>query len=91
MWVHEELHLLPTLGKVTDPPPLQDFYEELSREEMYMRYIFKLFHLHKEQKNFVEAAFTLDLYAKKLLVNSILTFSRALILLSKQQSQKNLL
>jgi len=52
---------------------LLDFYEELSREEMYMRYIFKLFHLHKEQKNFVEAAFTLDLYAKKLLFDDTTT------------------
>jgi len=65
----ETFGVQPYNEQICDTFSPQDFYEELSREEMYMRYIFKLFHLHKEQKNFVEAAFTLDLYAKKLLVN----------------------
>ena len=47
----------------------QNFYEELNRHEMYLRYIWKLYTSHITQKNFVEAAYTLEMYASKLQVD----------------------
>ncbi|XP_021369195.1 dedicator of cytokinesis protein 4-like isoform X3 [Mizuhopecten yessoensis] len=44
-----------------------NFYKDNSnRQEMYMRYIKKLYDLHLSAKNFVEAGLTLQLYAKLL-------------------------
>uniref|UniRef100_A0A663N0P7 Dedicator of cytokinesis protein 4 n=1 Tax=Athene cunicularia TaxID=194338 RepID=A0A663N0P7_ATHCN len=42
---------------------LQNFYKtELNKEEMYIRYIHKLYDLHLKAQNFTEAAYTLLLY-----------------------------
>uniref|UniRef100_A0A8C3RF31 Dedicator of cytokinesis 1 n=1 Tax=Cyanoderma ruficeps TaxID=181631 RepID=A0A8C3RF31_9PASS len=46
-----------------------NFYKEIEREEMYIRYLYKLCDLHKECDNYTEAAYTLLLHAK-LLKNS---------------------
>ncbi|MBN3290076.1 DOCK1 protein, partial [Polypterus senegalus] len=43
-----------------------NFYKEIEREEMYIRYLYKLCDLHKECDNFTEAAYTLLLHAKLL-------------------------
>ncbi|XP_041348666.1 dedicator of cytokinesis protein 3-like isoform X2 [Gigantopelta aegis] len=44
-----------------------NFYKDnINREEMYIRYINKLFNLHREANNFVEAGLTLQLYAQLL-------------------------
>uniref|UniRef100_A0A8C5FKQ4 Dedicator of cytokinesis 1 n=1 Tax=Gadus morhua TaxID=8049 RepID=A0A8C5FKQ4_GADMO len=43
-----------------------NFYKEIEREEMYIRYLYKLCDLHKECDNYTEAAFTLLLHAKLL-------------------------
>ncbi|KAG7264191.1 hypothetical protein CRUP_020542, partial [Coryphaenoides rupestris] len=45
---------------------LVNFYKEIEREEMYIRYLYKLCDLHKECDNYTEAAFTLLLHAKLL-------------------------
>ncbi|XP_065920842.1 dedicator of cytokinesis protein 1-like isoform X2 [Dysidea avara] len=45
---------------------LLNFYKEVGREEMYIRYIYKLADLHKEQNSYVEAAYTLLLHAELL-------------------------
>ena len=46
---------------------LQNFYKtEINRQEMYIRYIYKLSNLHVEALNFTEAAFTLLLHAQLL-------------------------
>ncbi|XP_022903729.1 dedicator of cytokinesis protein 1 isoform X3 [Onthophagus taurus] len=45
---------------------LLDFYSEIKRKEMYIRYVYKLCDLHKECMNFTEAAFTLQLHTKLL-------------------------
>ncbi|KAG8517471.1 Dedicator of cytokinesis protein 1 [Galemys pyrenaicus] len=44
----------------------QNFYKEIEREEMYLRYLYKLCDLHKECDNYTEAAYTLLLHAKLL-------------------------
>ena len=45
----------------------QNFYKnEVDRQEMYIRYIYKLHDLHIASKNYVEAAFTLSLHAQLL-------------------------
>lgn len=44
----------------------QEFYHEINRREMYIRYLYKLCDLHLECENYVEAAFTLKLHAKLL-------------------------
>lgn len=45
----------------------QNFYKDnINREEMYIRYINKLFILHHDANNFVEAGLTLQLYAQLL-------------------------
>uniref|UniRef100_A0A8D3DHF7 Dedicator of cytokinesis 1 n=1 Tax=Scophthalmus maximus TaxID=52904 RepID=A0A8D3DHF7_SCOMX len=43
-----------------------NFYKEIDREEMYIRYLYKLCDLHKECDNYTEAAYTLLLHAKLL-------------------------
>ncbi|GFO14587.1 dedicator of cytokinesis protein, partial [Plakobranchus ocellatus] len=45
---------------------LLDFYHEINRQEMYIRYLNKLYGLHLACDNFTEAAHTLILYAKLL-------------------------
>ncbi|MXQ94398.1 hypothetical protein E5288_WYG001169 [Bos mutus] len=45
-----------------------NFYKEIEREEMYIRYLYKLCDLHKECDNYTEAAYTLLLHAKLLKV-----------------------
>ncbi|KAM6951370.1 dedicator of cytokinesis protein 1 [Aplochiton taeniatus] len=43
-----------------------NFYKEIVREEMYIRYLYKLCDLHKECDNYTEAAYTLLLHGKLL-------------------------
>uniref|UniRef100_A0A8C5Q6X1 Dedicator of cytokinesis 1 n=1 Tax=Leptobrachium leishanense TaxID=445787 RepID=A0A8C5Q6X1_9ANUR len=43
-----------------------NFYKEIEREEMYIRYLYKLRDLHRECDNYTEAAYTLLLHAKLL-------------------------
>uniref|UniRef100_A0A8C1NSL8 Dedicator of cytokinesis 1 n=1 Tax=Cyprinus carpio TaxID=7962 RepID=A0A8C1NSL8_CYPCA len=43
-----------------------NFYKEIEREEMYIRYLYKLCDLHKECDNYTEAGYTLLLHAKLL-------------------------
>ncbi|KAL4841432.1 hypothetical protein H8958_005778 [Nasalis larvatus] len=43
-----------------------NFYKEIEREEMYIRYLYKLCDLHTECDNYTEAAYTLLLHAKLL-------------------------
>ncbi|KAJ8938703.1 hypothetical protein NQ318_007991 [Aromia moschata] len=43
-----------------------DFYSEINKKEMYIRYLNKLFDLHLECDNFTEAAYTLELHTKLL-------------------------
>ncbi|XP_075232677.1 dedicator of cytokinesis protein myoblast city [Lycorma delicatula] len=45
---------------------LLDFYSDINRKEMYIRYVNKLFDLHLECDNFTEAAYTLRLHSKLL-------------------------
>ncbi|XP_025093618.1 LOW QUALITY PROTEIN: dedicator of cytokinesis protein 1-like [Pomacea canaliculata] len=45
---------------------LLDFYHDINRQEMYIRYLHKLSDLHLDCDNFTEAAYTLMLYAKLL-------------------------
>ncbi|XP_008197863.2 dedicator of cytokinesis protein 1 isoform X2 [Tribolium castaneum] len=45
---------------------LLDFYAEINRKEMYIRYLNKLYDLHLECDNYTEAAYTIDLHAKLL-------------------------
>ena len=45
---------------------MQDFYSEINRKEMYIRYVNKLCDLHLECDNFTEAAYTLKLHSKLL-------------------------
>jgi hypothetical protein len=44
----------------------QDFYSEINRKEMYIRYVNKLCDLHLECDNYTEAAYTLKLHSKLL-------------------------
>lgn len=45
----------------------KNFYKnEINRQEMYIRYIYKLHDLHVPAGNFTEAAFTLQLHANQL-------------------------
>ncbi|CRL05400.1 CLUMA_CG018000, isoform B [Clunio marinus] len=46
---------------------LLQFYSEVNRKEMYIRYVNKLCDLHMEFENYPEAAFTLKLHSKLLL------------------------
>jgi dedicator of cytokinesis protein 1 len=45
---------------------LLDFYAEINRKEMYIRYLNKLYDLHLECDNYTEAAYTMELHAKLL-------------------------
>ncbi|KAK9692481.1 DHR-2, Lobe A [Popillia japonica] len=45
---------------------LLDFYSEINRKEMYIRYVNKLCDLHLECGNYTEAAYTLQLHSKLL-------------------------
>ncbi|XP_063907750.1 dedicator of cytokinesis protein 1 isoform X2 [Zophobas morio] len=45
---------------------LLDFYSEINRKEMYIRYLNKLYDLHMECDNYTEAAYTIELHAKLL-------------------------
>ncbi|PNF32874.1 hypothetical protein B7P43_G01874 [Cryptotermes secundus] len=45
---------------------LLDFYSEINRKEMYIRYVNKLCDLHLECDNYTEAAYTLKLHSKLL-------------------------
>ncbi|CAM1325956.1 DOCK2 (predicted), partial [Pycnogonum litorale] len=45
---------------------LLEFYNEINRKEMYIRYLHKLCDLHLDCDNYTEAAFTLKLHAKLL-------------------------
>ena len=45
---------------------LLDFYNEIGRQEMYIRYLNKLCDLHLECDNFTEAGYTLQLHARLL-------------------------
>lgn len=45
---------------------LLQYYDEMNRKEMYIRYVNKLCDLHMEFDNFTEAAFTLKLHSKLL-------------------------
>uniref|UniRef100_A0A4W3GF40 Dedicator of cytokinesis protein 2-like n=1 Tax=Callorhinchus milii TaxID=7868 RepID=A0A4W3GF40_CALMI len=47
---------------------LLNFYKEIDREEMYIRYLYKLRDLHLSSENYTEAAYTLLLHAKLLKV-----------------------
>lgn len=48
---------------------LLQFYREVDRNEMYIRYVYKLRDLHMEFDNYAEAAFTLQLHSNLLLWN----------------------
>lgn len=45
---------------------LLQFYSEVNRKEMYIRYVYKLCDLHMEFDNYIEAAFTLKLHTELL-------------------------
>uniref|UniRef100_A0A670YNK1 Dedicator of cytokinesis 2 n=1 Tax=Pseudonaja textilis TaxID=8673 RepID=A0A670YNK1_PSETE len=45
---------------------LLNFYKEINREEMYIRYLYKLRDLHLDSENYTEAAYTLLLHASLL-------------------------
>jgi hypothetical protein len=45
---------------------LLHLYREMEREEMYLRYIYKLCNMHLQWGHYTEAAFTLMLHARKL-------------------------
>uniref|UniRef100_A0A8D2L877 Dedicator of cytokinesis 2 n=1 Tax=Varanus komodoensis TaxID=61221 RepID=A0A8D2L877_VARKO len=48
---------------------LLNFYKEINREEMYIRYLYKLRDLHLDCENYTEAAYTLLLHASLLKVS----------------------
>lgn len=45
---------------------LLEFYLEIGRQELYLRYLYKLVQLHKECENYIEAAHSLMLHARLL-------------------------
>jgi dedicator of cytokinesis protein 3 len=45
---------------------LKFYRDDINRQEMFIRYIYKLYDLHTEVNNHVEAAFTLQLHANQL-------------------------
>ena len=47
---------------------MQNFYDDIQRHELYIRYLNILCDLHLECDNFTEAAYTLMLYTKLLRV-----------------------
>ena len=58
------------LGLFTSAFLLQDFYHDINRQEMYIRYLHKLSDLHLGCDNYTEAAYTLMLYARLLQVRT---------------------
>ena len=48
---------------------LQNFYREIDKEELYIRYIYRLAELHERDQSYTEAGFTLLLHAKGLEVH----------------------
>ncbi|MGH0125600.1 UNVERIFIED_CONTAM: hypothetical protein FKN15_010366 [Acipenser sinensis] len=59
-WDFIDSHCYTAHGKTVR---LQNFYKtELNKEEMYIRYIHKLYDLHLKAQNYTEAAYTLLLY-----------------------------
>ncbi len=48
----------------------QNFYREIDKEELYVRYIYKLAELHVGDQSYTEAGFTLLLHARALEVGS---------------------
>ena len=70
----------------------QNFYKDnINREEMYIRYINKLFNLHYEAKNYVEAGLTLQLYAQLLQWNDDLIVANLGYSSQKQWERKEAL
>uniref|UniRef100_A0A8C2XTS3 Dedicator of cytokinesis 1 n=1 Tax=Cyclopterus lumpus TaxID=8103 RepID=A0A8C2XTS3_CYCLU len=67
-----------------------NFYKEIDREEMYIRYLYKLCDLHKECDNYTEAAYTLLLHAKLLKVHrhTIPTMWEEAIILGKELAEQ---
>lgn len=53
-------------NRMTCTVNLLDFYSEINRKEMYIRYVNKLCDLHLECENFTEAAYTLKLHSNLL-------------------------
>ena len=51
------------------PNLLQNFYKEIDKQELYIRYIYKLAELHQHNQNYTEAGFTLLLHTKGLEVH----------------------
>lgn len=49
---------------------MQQFYKDIEKEELYVKYIYKLAQLHEADQSFTEAGFTLLLHAKGLEWNS---------------------
>lgn len=47
---------------------LQNFYREIDKEELYIRYIYRLAELHERDQSYTESGFTLLLHAKGLKV-----------------------
>ena len=43
-----------------------EFYQGIERQELYLRYLYKLVEFHLECENFVEAAYTLELHKRLL-------------------------
>jgi dedicator of cytokinesis protein 1 len=52
--------------KISSTVNLLNFYESLKRQEVYMRYLHKLWDFHLNAQNFTEAACTLQQYARLL-------------------------
>ncbi len=44
----------------------QNFYKEIEKHELYVRYIYKLSELHEKNHSYTEAGFTLLLHAREL-------------------------
>uniref|UniRef100_A0A914WPM6 DOCKER domain-containing protein n=1 Tax=Plectus sambesii TaxID=2011161 RepID=A0A914WPM6_9BILA len=42
---------------------LLKFYKEIDQRDLYIRYVYKLYHLHKQSDNLIEAAYTLKKHA----------------------------
>uniref|UniRef100_A0A8C7Z7G6 Dedicator of cytokinesis 1 n=1 Tax=Oryzias sinensis TaxID=183150 RepID=A0A8C7Z7G6_9TELE len=71
-----------------------NFYKEIDREEMYIRYLYKLCDLHRECDNYTEAAYTLLLHAKLLklakkygFISTLMMWEEAIIL-SKELAEQ---
>lgn len=52
----------------------QEFYKDLGRPDMYIKYIYKLVELHVLCNNYTEAGFTLQLHASLMDVNILFQF-----------------